>query len=58
MFDHCLAPHTLCDGQGCDNMTAVIVQFKGKNSLKKPLTDPEESGRSKRLKLDEEEVAA
>ena len=28
MFDHCLAPNTLCDGTGCDNMTAIIVQFK------------------------------
>ncbi|KAK6637404.1 hypothetical protein RUM44_007821 [Polyplax serrata] len=28
LFDHCLAPNTLCDGTGCDNMTAIIVQFK------------------------------
>ncbi|XP_033224539.1 probable protein phosphatase CG10417 [Belonocnema kinseyi] len=28
LFDHCLAPNTLGDGTGCDNMTAVIVQFK------------------------------
>ncbi|XP_015607488.1 probable protein phosphatase CG10417 [Cephus cinctus] len=28
LFDHCLAPDTLGDGTGCDNMTAVIVQFK------------------------------
>ncbi|CAG9860828.1 unnamed protein product [Phyllotreta striolata] len=28
MFDHCLAPDTLGDGTGCDNMTAIIVRFK------------------------------
>jgi protein phosphatase 1G len=28
LFDHCLAPDTLGDGTGCDNMTAVIVQFR------------------------------
>lgn len=28
MFEYCLAPHTKGDGTGCDNMTAIIVQFK------------------------------
>ncbi|XP_049540730.1 probable protein phosphatase CG10417 [Anopheles darlingi] len=28
LFDNCLAPHTKGDGTGCDNMTAIIVQFK------------------------------
>ena len=28
LFDHCLAPKTFGDGTGCDNMTAVIVQFR------------------------------
>ena len=28
LFEHCLAPDTLGDGTGCDNMTAVIVKFK------------------------------
>ncbi|GBP24772.1 Probable protein phosphatase CG10417 [Eumeta japonica] len=28
MFDHCLAPSTMGDGTGCDNMTAIIVCFK------------------------------
>ncbi|XP_063531053.1 uncharacterized protein LOC134742054 isoform X3 [Cydia strobilella] len=28
MFDHCLAPSTMGDGTGCDNMTAMIVRFK------------------------------
>ncbi|EDX05809.1 GD10360 [Drosophila simulans] len=30
LFDNCLAPNTMGDGTGCDNMTAVIVQFKKK----------------------------
>lgn len=28
MFDHCLAPSTVGDGTGCDNMTAIIIRFK------------------------------
>lgn len=28
LFDVCLAPNTAGDGTGCDNMTAVIVQFQ------------------------------
>lgn len=28
LFINCLAPNTAGDGTGCDNMTAVIVQFK------------------------------
>lgn len=28
LFDHCLAPDTLGDGTGCDNMTCIIVKFK------------------------------
>ncbi|KAG4071622.1 hypothetical protein HA402_011776 [Bradysia odoriphaga] len=28
LFTNCLAPNTAGDGTGCDNMTAVIVQFK------------------------------
>ncbi|CAO1421169.1 unnamed protein product [Diamesa tonsa] len=30
LFDNCLAPNTMGDGTGCDNMTAIIVQFKPK----------------------------
>ncbi|KAJ1530442.1 hypothetical protein ONE63_005347 [Megalurothrips usitatus] len=37
LFDHCLAPNTLGDGTGCDNMTAVIVQFRPELS-KLPVT--------------------
>lgn len=27
LFDECLAPNTLGDGTGCDNMTAIIVRL-------------------------------
>lgn len=30
LFDNCLAPNTMGDGTGCDNMTAVIVKFEQK----------------------------
>ncbi|XP_033251356.1 probable protein phosphatase CG10417 [Drosophila miranda] len=30
LFDNCLAPNTMGDGTGCDNMTAVIVKFQSK----------------------------
>ncbi|XP_041450227.1 probable protein phosphatase CG10417 [Drosophila obscura] len=30
LFDNCLAPNTMGDGTGCDNMTAVIVKFQPK----------------------------
>lgn len=28
MFEYCLAPNTLGDGTGCDNMTAIIVLLR------------------------------
>ncbi|XP_037923415.1 probable protein phosphatase CG10417 [Hermetia illucens] len=28
LFDHCLAPNTMGDGTGCDNMTALLIRFK------------------------------
>lgn len=28
LFHNCLAPNTIGDGTGCDNMTAIIVKFK------------------------------
>lgn len=28
LFEACLAPNTAGDGTGCDNMTAVIIQFQ------------------------------
>lgn len=57
MFEHCLAPHTMGDGTGCDNMTAIIVQFKS-GLLKRsasPDCNPEEESvetSKKRAKTD------
>ncbi|XP_070555952.1 protein phosphatase 1G-like isoform X2 [Ptychodera flava] len=31
MFDHCLAPDSLGDGTGCDNMTCIIVRLNHKS---------------------------
>lgn len=52
MFDYCLAPHTKGDGTGCDNMTAIIVQFKpnltGVASRKRACSpEPETTGTEK-----------
>jgi len=47
LFDHCLAPDTMGDGTGCDNMTAVIVRFKPKfQTVKDIVTDPSASSSS------------
>ncbi|XP_074036342.1 probable protein phosphatase CG10417 isoform X2 [Leptinotarsa decemlineata] len=52
MFDHCLAPNTFGDGTGCDNMTAIIVQFK--SNICKRSAPPETSNTdSKRAKTEE-----
>ncbi|XP_022169006.1 probable protein phosphatase 2C 6 [Myzus persicae] len=40
LFDHCLAPNTLSDGTGCDNMTCIIVKLK--QNQKRSRTDDEE----------------
>ncbi len=32
MFEFCLAPDTSGDGTGCDNMTAIIVNFTNLNN--------------------------
>ncbi|XP_077284941.1 putative protein phosphatase CG10417 isoform X2 [Arctopsyche grandis] len=62
MFDHCLAPNTLGDGTGCDNMTALIIVFKSDKtseiavSKKRPSdneeADNQEDTQAKRLKTD------
>lgn len=55
MFDYCLAPHTKGDGTGCDNMTAIIVQFKpnftGAASRKRACS-PEPENDCKKAKTD------
>ncbi|GAB1601087.1 probable protein phosphatase 2C 58 isoform X1 [Argonauta hians] len=39
IFDYCLAPNTMGDGTGCDNMTCVIVDLKkGSTSCNKKRT--------------------
>lgn len=43
LFDACLAPDTLGDGTGCDNMTAVIVRFKPKILDLPTKIDPKET---------------
>ncbi|KAK9881770.1 hypothetical protein WA026_017288 [Henosepilachna vigintioctopunctata] len=55
LFDHCLAPNTMGDGTGCDNMTAIIIQLK---SSKKRSASPEkeEHDSNKRVKTDEEPI--
>ncbi|XP_063821857.1 uncharacterized protein LOC135071916 isoform X4 [Ostrinia nubilalis] len=67
MFDHCLAPSTMGDGTGCDNMTAIIVRFKdgaiadaasaSTDGAKKRAADEEPSAddqqHSKRQKVDD-----
>ncbi|XP_061401681.1 probable protein phosphatase CG10417 [Musca vetustissima] len=43
LFDACLAPDTMGDGTGCDNMTAVIVRFKPKILDLPTKIDPKET---------------
>lgn len=52
MFDHCLAPNTAGDGTGCDNMTAIIVQFKS-SLLKRSSSDSSDDVAAKRAKTEE-----
>jgi len=72
LFEHCLAPDTMGDGTGCDNMTAVIVKFKPSfSTLKNVITNgssvngsskraeeepSEEEPVSKKAKLDSSEI--
>ena len=45
LFEHCLAPDTMGDGTGCDNMTAVIVRFKpGFVTVKNVITNGSTNG--------------
>jgi len=48
LFDHCLAPDTMGDGTGCDNMTAVLAKlkpgaFNAAPSIVKSDTEPADS---------------
>ena len=45
LFDKCLAPNTLGDGTGCDNMTCIIVTFDqiwNNNKNKRPAEEAEQ----------------
>lgn len=42
LFNHCLAPDTSGDGTGCDNMTAIIVDFKGRDDRKRKIHSSDE----------------
>jgi protein phosphatase 1G len=42
VLDRCLAPSTL-GGEGCDNMTMILVQFKKQNSQNKEANGTEQS---------------
>lgn len=58
LFDHCLAPNTLSDGTGCDNMTCIIAKFK--HNQKRSHSDDEndkscEGVECKKLKSDSTE---
>lgn len=47
LFDYCLAPNTMGDGTGCDNMTCMIVLFNYKPTTKTPImTDSSEADSS------------
>ncbi|XP_044755645.1 probable protein phosphatase 2C 21 [Coccinella septempunctata] len=51
LFDHCLAPNTMGDGTGCDNMTAIIVQFRN-NRKRSASPECQETESVKRVKTD------
>jgi len=52
LFEHCLAPDTMGDGTGCDNMTAVLVKLKP--AFGKQLAEEStEAGSSKRQATDD-----
>lgn len=57
LFDHCLAPNTLGDGTGCDNMTAVIVKFRPELS-KLPVTLTSDSVFDEPIKNEKIDTAA
>ncbi|XP_052776689.1 probable protein phosphatase CG10417 [Mya arenaria] len=60
LFDKCLAPNTMGDGTGCDNMTCIIIVFKAPaRSSKRPATEIDHGDREaepaeKRARTDNE----
>lgn len=55
LFDRCLAPNTLGDGTGCDNMTCIIVTFDKlwNNNKNKRQAEGTEDTSDKRRKIEE-----
>jgi len=55
LFEKCLAPNTLSDGTGCDNMTCIIVKLrpKTKRSRSDDEEDNSEGGEFKKQKSED-----
>lgn len=55
MFEQCLAPNTLSDGTGCDNMTCIIVKLKPrhKRSRSDDTDNDSEGGECKKQKSED-----
>ncbi|XP_033736632.1 probable protein phosphatase CG10417 isoform X2 [Pecten maximus] len=55
IFDYCLAPNTLGDGTGCDNMTCIIVTFDQmwNNNQNKRAADQLDGQPEKRAKVEQ-----
>lgn len=51
MFDLILAPNTL--SEGCDNMTAILVKFKFRDSQKRPPSESDELKSYKTMKTED-----
>lgn len=60
MFDHCLAPNTMGDGTGCDNMTVCVIQFKNELVKKRSADNvaEEDENSAKRAKTETTEPAS
>lgn len=39
LFEQCLAPDTMGDGTGCDNMTSILVKLKSDFATRKSFDD-------------------
>ena len=55
LFDHCLAPDTMGDGTGCDNMTAVIAKLKSGAFTTKSVTSTQSEANSEAVKRPNED---
>ena len=60
LFDFCLAPNTMGDGTGCDNMTCIIIVLNKSSHLKREcdnldVSTSDEAQPEKRARLEEKE---